>query len=221
MPTRCYARLPFAGGAWYGHVLSGTARFFYDLCGCGVVREKRSDMKQKAVILDEEKLKKTIARLSHEIIESNPDLREVVLVGIKTRGIPFAGRLAAAIELFTGERVNVDELDISLYRDDLTEISAFPEVKNVPLKQNVAGKTVVICDDVIFTGRTARAAIDAIVSCGRPARIRLAVVVDRGHREFPIKPDHIGKNVPTSREEVVSVRFTETDGEDSVSIWEN
>ena len=177
-------------------------------------------MIEKAQILDEEKLKRTIARLAHEIIERNQDLKDVILVGIKTRGVPFAKRLAEAIRLFEGDDITVDELDISLYRDDLTEISVFPEVKSLPLKEHVVGKTVVLCDDVIFTGRTARAAIDAVVSCGRPKSVQLAVVVDRGHKEFPIKPDYIGKNVPTSLSEVISVKFRETDGADKVVICE-
>ena len=179
-----------------------------------------AEMKEKAQLLDGEKLKRTIARLSHEIIERNADLQSVVLVGVKTRGIPFANRLAAAIETFEGVRPTTDELDISLYRDDLSEIAVFPEVKGLPLKESVVGKTVVLCDDVIFTGRTVRAAIDAIISCGRPKCVQLAVVVDRGHREFPIKPDFVGKNAPTSLEEIISVKFVETDGVDSVDILE-
>ena len=177
-------------------------------------------MKLKVKLVDEEKLKRTIARLSHEIIERNQDLSDIILVGIKTRGVPFAERLKASIELFEGVSVTVDELDISLYRDDLTEISSFPKVKGLPLKENIVGKTVVLCDDVIFTGRTARAAIDAVISCGRPKSVQLAVVIDRGHREFPIKPDFVGKNVPTALNELVSVKFKETDGEDSVNICE-
>ena len=177
-------------------------------------------MKLKAQLIEEEKLKRTIARIAHEIIEKNPDLKNVVLVGIKTRGVPFAQRISRAIRLFEGVLITVDELDISLYRDDLSEIAIFPEVKGLPLKENIVGKTVILCDDVIFTGRTARAAIDAVVYCGRPKSIQLAVVIDRGHREFPIKPDFVGKNVPTAIEEVVSVKFTETDGEDSVNICE-
>ena len=177
-------------------------------------------MKLKAQLIEEEKFKRTIARLSHEIIERNQDLDNVILVGIKTRGVPFAERLAQSIESFENIAVTVDELDISLYRDDLTEISVYPEVKGLPLKENIVGKTVILCDDVIFTGRTARAAIDAVISCGRPKSIQLAVVIDRGHREFPIKPDFVGKNVPTALNEVVSVKFKETDGEDSVNICE-
>lgn len=177
-------------------------------------------MKLKAQLIEEEKFKRTIARLSHEIIERNQDLDNVILVGIKTRGVPFAERLAQSIKSFENTAVTVDELDISLYRDDLTEISVYPEVKGLPLKENIVGKTVILCDDVIFTGRTARAAIDAVISCGRPKSIQLAVVIDRGHREFPIKPDFVGKNVPTALNEVVSVKFKETDGEDSVNICE-
>ena len=176
-------------------------------------------IKEKAKLCDEEKLKRTIKRLAHEIIERNPDLSDIVLIGIKTRGIPFARRLSEIIESVEGVKVPVEELDISLYRDDLTEI--FPDPKLVHgLKNSVVGKIVVLCDDVIFTGRTARAAIDAVIDAGRPKGVQLAVVVDRGHRELPIKPDYVGKNVPTAMSEFISVKFTEVDGVDEISILE-
>ena len=176
-------------------------------------------LKEKARLLDEEKLKRTITRLAHEIIERNPDLSDVVLLGIRTRGVPFAKRLADIIESVEGVKVPVDEIDISLYRDDLTEISSFAKVESA-LKNSVAKKIVVLCDDVIFTGRTARAAIDAVIDSGRPKGVQLAVVIDRGHRELPIKPDYVGKNVPTALSELISVKFTETDGVDEVSIMD-
>ena len=176
-------------------------------------------LKEKAKLLDGEKLKRTITRLAHEIIESNPDLSELILVGIKTRGVPLAERLSSIIEAFEGVKIPVEEIDILLYRDDLTEISPAPEVSK-GLLSSVVKKTVVLCDDVIFTGRTARAAIEAVMAAGRPSGIQLAVVVDRGHRELPIKPDFVGKNVPTALSEVISVKFVETDGVDEVSLME-
>ena len=177
-------------------------------------------LKEKAKLLDEEKLKRTVTRLAHEIIERNPDLNDVILVGIKTRGVPFAKRLSEIIQTVEGIKVPVDEIDISLYRDDLTEISSFAKVGGA-MKNSIVGKIVVLCDDVIFTGRTVRAAIDAVIDSGRPKGVQLAVVVDRGHRELPIKPDYVGKNVPTAHSELISVKFVETDGVDEVSIMDN
>ena len=182
--------------------------------------EETEMLRQKAIVLDGDKLSRTTVRISHEIAERNVDLKNLVLVGIKTRGVPFAKRIAANVEKFYGVKLPVGELDITLYRDDLSELSEFPKVKEGNLGADVVGKDVVLCDDVIFTGRTARAAIDALLSHGRPKTVQLAVVADRGHREFPIKPDFVGKNVPTSLSEVVSVKFNETDGEDGVTISE-
>lgn len=177
-------------------------------------------LKEKAQIMDGEKLVRTIVRISHEIAEHNVSLESVILVGIKTRGMPFAKRVKENLKKFYSVDVETAELDITLYRDDLSELSEFPKVSKTKMPVAVSGKNVVLCDDVIFTGRTARAAIDAILSNGRPKTIQLAVVVDRGHREFPIKPDYIGKNIPTSMQEVVSVKFWETDGDDKVEILE-
>lgn len=182
--------------------------------------EEAEMLKEKAIVLDGDKLSRTTVRISHEIAERNADLKNLVLVGIKTRGVPFAKRIAANVEKFYGEKLAVGELDITLYRDDLSELAEFPKVKNGELGADIVGKDVVLCDDVIFTGRTARAAIDALLSHGRPKTVQLAVVADRGHREFPIKPDFVGKNVPTALSEVVSVKFKETDGEDGVTICE-
>ena len=178
-------------------------------------------LKEKAKIMDGEKLQRTTVRIAHEIAEHNADLKSVVLVGIKTRGVPFAKRIEENLKKFYAVEVDTAELDITLYRDDLSELSEFPEVKETPMNVNISGRNVVLCDDVIFTGRTARAAIDALLSKGRPKTVQLAVVVDRGHREFPIKPDYIGKNIPTSAQEIVSVKFEETDGIDGVEILEN
>ena len=164
---------------------------------------------------------RTVSRIAHEIVERNSDLDKIALVGIVRRGVTFAKMLQRQIKEFEGIDVPMDELDITLYRDDLTEISVNPEVKRSDLNIDVVNKDVILCDDVIFTGRTARAAMEAVLSNGRPSTIQLAVVVDRGHRELPIKPDYVGKNVPTSLSEIVSVKFTEYDGEDKVVICEN
>lgn len=164
---------------------------------------------------------RTVSRIAHEIVERNSDLKEIVLVGIVRRGMTFAKMLKEQIKEFENVDIPVSELDITLYRDDLTEISVNPEVKKADLGINVAGKDVILCDDVIFTGRTARAAMEAVLKNGRPKTIQLAVVVDRGHRELPIKPDYVGKNVPTALSEIISVKFTEYDGEDKVVICEN
>ena len=177
-------------------------------------------LKEKTSVLDEEKLKRTVSRIAHEIVERNSDLNSLVLVGVLRRGVTFARMLKEQILSFEGVDVAMGELDITLYRDDLTEIDVDPQVNKMDIGVSVAAKNVVICDDVIFTGRTARAAMEAVLSFGRPSTIQLAVVVDRGHRELPIKPDYVGKNIPTSMSEIVSVRFTEYDGEDRVVILE-
>ena len=172
-------------------------------------------------IADEFAFQRTLRRLAHQILENNPEPEKIILAGVLRRGVPLAEQLAEMMEQFGGVRPSVETLDITLYRDDLSELSEFPEVKETPMSVNISGRNVVLCDDVIFTGRTARAAIDALLSKGRPKTVQLAVVVDRGHREFPIKPDYIGKNIPTSAQEIVSVKFEETDGIDGVEILEN
>lgn len=177
-------------------------------------------IKEKAVVLEEDKLNRTVSRIAHEITERNSDLNNLVLIGIKRRGVTFAKMLKEQIKEFEGVDVGFAELDITLYRDDLTEIWYNPLVKT-NLGAEVAKKDVIICDDVIFTGRTARAAMDAVLRNGRPKTIQLAVVVDRGHRELPIKPDYVGKNVPTSLNEIISVKFKEYDDENKVVICEN
>lgn len=177
-------------------------------------------MKFKSKIMDESAFKRTLIRIAHQIIEKNSNVEDVCIVGIKTRGVPIAERIAAAIYDIEGVKVSTGELDITLYRDDLSYAEdEKPNVKSFKLDFDIKGKTVVIADDVIYTGRTVRAALDAILSVDRPSRIQLAVMVDRGHRELPIRPDYVGKNIPTSREEVVKVNLTETDKEDSVEIW--
>ena len=177
-------------------------------------------MKLKTVLMDETAINRAITRLSHEIIERNKGAENVALVGVKTRGVPFAARIADELSRLENAKVPVGKLDITLYRDDLSELGEAPEVLDGDPEIVVRGKNVVLCDDVIFTGRTVRAAIDAIMEKGRPASIQLAVLIDRGHRELPIRPDYVGKNVPTSLSEVISVKFAETDGVTNVGICE-
>lgn len=177
-------------------------------------------MKIKAVLLDEKAIKRSLIRISHEIIEKNKGVEDIVLIGIKRRGYPLAERISECIENIEGIKVPVGSLDITLYRDDLTNISEMPKVKNDQLDLEVKGKKVIIVDDVLYTCRTARAAIDAIIDLGRPSAIQLAVLIDRGHKELPIKADYVGKNVPTSKDEIVKVEIEEIDENDSVKIYE-
>ena len=176
-------------------------------------------MKTKARLMDEKAMGRAVIRIAHEILERNHGTKHLVLVGVKTRGVPFAKRIAKKIEEIEGVEVHVQMLDITLYRDDLTELNEQPTI-NQAINFDVKGKDVVLFDDVIFTGRTVRAALDALVDHGRPRSIQLAVLIDRGHRELPIRPDYVGKNAPTSRNEVISVKFIESDQEDSVTILE-
>jgi pyrimidine operon attenuation protein/uracil phosphoribosyltransferase len=170
------------------------------------------------VLLDEESLQRTLRRIAHEIVEKHPDLTALGLVGIYTRGATLAQRLRDLIEEYTGARVPTGALDITFYRDDLSLVAQQPIVKGTQIPFDLNGRTVVLVDDVLYTGRTIRAAMDALIDFGRPQAIRLAVLVDRGHRELPIRADHVGKNVPTSREEIVRVQLEEIDGEDAVLI---
>ncbi|EPY2273350.1 bifunctional pyr operon transcriptional regulator/uracil phosphoribosyltransferase PyrR [Clostridium sporogenes] len=175
-------------------------------------------MNLKAVIMDEVKIKRSITRISHEIIEKNKGGQDIVLVGIKRRGVPIAKRIAENIKNFEGIDIPVGILDISLYRDDLSELSQDPIVKNNKLDVDIKDKKIILVDDVIYTGRTVRAAIQAIFDNGRPGKIQLAVLVDRGHRELPIRPDYVGKNIPTSLSEAILVELNEIDANDSVKI---
>jgi pyrimidine operon attenuation protein / uracil phosphoribosyltransferase len=169
-------------------------------------------------VLSKDGIDRSLRRISHEILERNASsLEELALVGVLTRGVPLAERIARNIEQFEGLEVPVGALDITLHRDDREARGEEPEVRGSRVPFDVVGKTVVLVDDVLYTGRTARAAMDALLELGRPAAIRLAILVDRGHRELPIRADHVGKNIPTSREETVRVRLVETDGEDGVS----
>lgn len=171
----------------------------------------------KAILMDEQTLLRSVARMAHEIIERNRGVDGLCLVGIKRRGEPLAELIAERIYSIEGVRVPCASADVSLYRDDLSEISDSPVMKELELPFSVAGKRVVLVDDVIFTGRTARAALEGVLSCGRPQLVQLAVLIDRGHRELPIRPDYVGKNIPTSRDEKVSVMLPPYDGE--TGVW--
>jgi pyrimidine operon attenuation protein/uracil phosphoribosyltransferase len=162
-------------------------------------------------ILDADEIRRALTRIAHEIVERNAGTEALVLVGIRSRGVPLAQRLATLIEEHEGASVPVGSLDITFYRDDLTRVAHAPIVKRSDALPEVSGHTVVLVDDVLYTGRTVRAALDAITDQGRPMAVRLAVLVDRGHRELPIRPDHVGKNLPTASDEVVHVRLAETD----------
>lgn len=173
----------------------------------------------KAIIMDEKAIGRATTRIANEIIERNKGVKNIVLVGIKTRGVPFAQRLEEKIYEIENVRVPVHILDITLYRDDLKEIDYIPHI-NEEFDGDINDKTVVLIDDVIYTGRTVRAALDALIDKGRPRKVQLAVLVDRGHRELPIRPDYVGKNVPTSKSEIIGVEFKEIDGIDEVVIKE-
>lgn len=177
---------------------------------------------QKAIVLDEQAIRRALTRIAHEIIERNKGIDGCVLIGIKTRGIYLAKRLAERIEQIEGTSIPVGELDITLYRDDLTVKTAErePLVKGTDVPFSVTNRKVVLVDDVLFTGRTVRAAMDAVMDLGRPAQIQLAVLVDRGHRELPIRADFVGKNIPTSSSEMIVVELKEVDDIDQVSIHE-
>ncbi len=172
----------------------------------------------KTQILDEITINRSLARMTHEIIERNNGAENVVLMGVMTRGVPIANILAKNIEKFEGTKVPVGFLDITLHRDDLSEEEKKEKFKESAFPCDITGKTVVIVDDVMFTGRTARAAMESVIREGRPQFIQLAALIDRGHRELPIRADFIGKNVPTSMDESVEVHFKETDGETGVYI---
>jgi pyrimidine operon attenuation protein/uracil phosphoribosyltransferase len=169
-------------------------------------------------IMTADEIRRATIRLSHEIVEKQAGTDGLLLIGIQRRGVPLARRIAAAIEENEGVEVPVGALDITFYRDDLSMVAQQPVVKGTELPSGIDGKTIILVDDVLYTGRTIRAAMDALVDFGRPQAIRLAVLVDRGHRELPIRADHVGKNVPTSREELVRVHLEEIDAEDGVEI---
>jgi pyrimidine operon attenuation protein/uracil phosphoribosyltransferase len=177
-------------------------------------------MEIKTQVMDSDGIRRALYRLSHEIPEHNKGVEGLVIVGIRTRGVPLAKRLAEMITQHEDVELPVGILDITFYRDDLSLVSSQPVVHKTEIPVNVSGKTVVLVDDVLFTGRTVRAALDALMDLGRPKAIQLAVLIDRGHRELPIRADYVGKNVPTSQREVVHVQLKETDGEERVIITE-
>lgn len=178
------------------------------------------ELKFKAKIMDEAAIDRTLVRIAHEILEKNDGTDDLCLIGIHTRGVPLARRLAKNIGKIDGVQLPVGELDITLYRDDLSTVADAPVLNRTDIPFPIAGKTVVLVDDVIYTCRTARAALDAVMRLGRPARIQLFALIDRGHSELPIKANYVGKNIPTAKSEVVAVRLQETDGENSVCILE-
>lgn len=174
----------------------------------------------KSKILDTDGIRRAVTRIAHEIVEKNKGTDKLVLVGIRRRGVPLAERIQHYIEEFEGVKVPLGILDITLYRDDLSTIDVHPVVHETDVPVSIEGKSVILIDDVLYTGRTARAALDATMDLGRPERIQLAVLVDRGHRELPIRADYVGKNLPTSRREIVAVRLQEVDGAEDVLLLE-
>jgi pyrimidine operon attenuation protein/uracil phosphoribosyltransferase len=177
-----------------------------------------SSFGQPRLIMTADEIRRAVVRISHEIVEKQAGTEGLILIGIQRRGVPLARRLATSIAEHEGVELAVGALDITFYRDDLSLIAQQPIVKGTALPFDLNGRTIVLVDDVLYTGRTIRAAMDALVDFGRPQAIRLAVLVDRGHRELPIRADHVGKNVPTSREELVRVHLVEIDDEDGVDI---
>ena len=175
-------------------------------------------MVEKALIMDESAMTRAITRISHEIIERNNGVDDLVLIGIQRRGIPLARKIAEKIMEVEGKKVDVGILDITFYRDDLSLLNEHPVINGTQIDFQIVGKNVVLVDDVLYTGRTVRAAIDALMDIGRPKTIQLAILVDRGHRELPIRADYVGKNVPTSKTEVISVKVKEIDHVNSVTI---
>jgi pyrimidine operon attenuation protein/uracil phosphoribosyltransferase len=178
------------------------------------------NMKVKKEIIDSDAMGRAITRIAHEILEKNKGTEDLVLIGIRTRGVPLAERLASKIEEIEGVNIKTGILDITLYRDDLSTVSQQPIVHRTEIPFDITGKKVVLVDDVLFTGRTVRAALDALIDLGRPKQIQLAIMIDRGHRELPIRADFVGKNLPTSKNEVVDVNFEEIDGKDLVLLLE-
>lgn len=177
---------------------------------------------QKAILLDEQAIRRALTRIAHEIIEKNKGIEGCILVGIRTRGIYLASRLAKRIHEIEGKSISVGELDITLYRDDLSTktVDNQPLVKGSDIPMDISNQKVILVDDVLYTGRTVRAALDALVDIGRPSSVQLAVLVDRGHRELPIRADYVGKNIPTSSSERIVVELKEVDENDQVSIFE-
>lgn len=172
----------------------------------------------KTEIIDKESLNRTITRLAHEIVERNRGTADLVLLGIRTRGVPLAERIRDKIKSIEGQQLPLGILDVTMYRDDVFKKIKLPQVQTTEIKFKIDGKIVIIVDDVLFTGRTIRAALDAIIDFGRPTAIQLAVLIDRGHRELPIRADYVGKNVPTSANEQIEVKVQEVDDVDGVFL---
>ena len=179
-----------------------------------------AELAEKAQILDAVELRRAIVRIAHEVVERNNGTADIVIVGIRRRGVPIARRIAEAIAEFEKAEVPVGILDITLYRDDLQLVSQAPLVRPTVIPFDITDKIVVLVDDVLYTGRTVRAALDELIDFGRPRAIQLAVMIDRGHRELPIRADYVGKNVPTSKREIIAVQLIEEDGRDAVVIKE-
>ena len=179
-----------------------------------------SSLVEKTVLMDAQAIKRALTRISHEIIEKNKGVKDIVIVGIRTRGVPLAERIATEIEKIEGTKVPVGILDITLYRDDLSTLAYQPVVHPTQMPVDITDKTIVLIDDVLYTGRTIRAALDALIDMGRPKVIQLAVLVDRGHRELPIRADYVGKNVPTAGKEIVSVQISTVDEIEQVVLKE-
>lgn len=175
---------------------------------------------KKNVIMDSEAIRRALVRIAHEIIEKNKGVDDVVIIGIRTRGVPLAQRIAAEVGTIEKCEITVGMLDITLYRDDLSTLGYNPVVHGTDINFDLSGKHVILVDDVLYTGRTIRAALDAVIDMGRPKTIQLAVLIDRGHKELPIRADYVGKNVPTSQKETIEVVLSEIDGEDEVYIGE-
>ncbi len=178
------------------------------------------NLKTKTVIMDEDKIRRSLTRVAHEIIEKNKGTEDLVLIGIRSRGVPLTHRLNDIIEQIEGQKVVTGIIDITLYRDDLSTLAEQPVLNKTEIAFDLKGKNVVLVDDVLYTGRTVRAALDAMADLGRAKTVQLAVLIDRGHKELPIRADFIGKNVPTSKTEVIAVLLKETDGVDEVVIQE-
>ncbi len=176
-------------------------------------------MKLKSVLFDGKDIERALVRVAHQILEKNENVEDMCIVGIKTRGVYIASRLAENIKKIENISVPSGSLDITLYRDDLSKINENPVVSASSIPFDINGKNVILADDVIYTGRTVRAAMDAIMNMGRPSKIQLAVLVDRGHRELPIRADFVGKNVPTSKSEIIKVNLSESDQKDSIEIY--
>lgn len=175
---------------------------------------------EKTIVMDDKAIQRALTRIAHEIIEKNKGTKDIIIIGIRKRGVPLAERLSTIIERIEGVKIPTGILDITLYRDDLAHMSYQPEIQETYIKEDITDKTLILVDDVLYTGRTIRAALDALIDLGRPQKIQLAVLIDRGHRELPIRADYVGKNVPTAAKETISVKLSDTDDCDQVFIGE-